>query len=121
MAELDHTLKYLGLDAKQVMVSGVTACLGGVGSVFQPHLGVFWQIPYCFRMPVIIPTACYSWEFGQGSGKRLLSKQEITEEGNLCCQSSVLGLEDRRRFLREKKKKPQTNMSLRTELWGLSS
>lgn len=30
---------------------------------------------------MITPTACYSWEFGQGNGKRLLSKQEITEEG----------------------------------------
>lgn len=27
LADLEHTLKYLGLDAKQVMVSGVTACL----------------------------------------------------------------------------------------------
>lgn len=70
---------------------------------------------------MIIPTACHSWEFGQGNGKRLLSKQEITEEVsglNLCYHSSGLGLEDRRRFLR---KKTQTNMSLRTGLWGLSS
>lgn len=54
---------------------------------------------------MIIPTACHSWEFGQGNGKRLLSKQEITEEVsglNLCYHSSGLGLEDRRRFFKEK-------------------
>lgn len=34
LADLEPMLKYLDLDAKQVMVSGVTACLGGVGSVF---------------------------------------------------------------------------------------
>lgn len=108
LADLEHTLKYLGLDAKQVMVSGVTACLGGVESVFQPHLGVFWQISYCFRMPVIIPTACYSWEFGQGNGKRFLSNRRLLKRVsglNLYCHSSGLGLEDRRRFLRKKKPK----------------
>lgn len=32
-------------------------------------------------MPVIVPVVCYSWEFGQGIGKRLVPKKEITEEG----------------------------------------
>lgn len=72
-------LKYLVLEEKQIMVSGVTACLGGVGSVcFLASPRSFWQIPCCFRMlvmPVIVPAACYSWEFGQGNGKRLLPKK----------------------------------------------
>jgi len=32
-------------------------------------------------MPAVVPAGCYSWEFGQGIGKRLLPKKEITEEG----------------------------------------